>query len=72
MPECKALGDWLCPVCRDICNCSAETCLRKRRGWFSTGELIHEARGRKLDPALRFHSVRGQCRICSSQTLPRS
>ena len=37
--ETLANSEWLCPVCRDICNCSNANCLRKSRGWPSTGPL---------------------------------
>ena len=32
-------SSWVCPVCRDICNCSFSGCLRRKRGWPSTGSL---------------------------------
>lgn len=35
---------WTCPVCLDLCNCSAVSCLRAQRGWRPTGQLYSEAR----------------------------
>ena len=37
--ETLANKSWLCPVCRDICNCSNSRCLRLSRGWPATGNL---------------------------------
>lgn len=37
--QANANPEWRCPVCRNICNCSAEGCLRWRRGWGATGRL---------------------------------
>ncbi len=36
--------DWLCPGCRDLCNCSSANCMRIKRGWFPTNQLSHEAK----------------------------
>jgi len=36
-------SSWTCPACRDICNCSAATCLRQKRGWGATGALVSRA-----------------------------
>lgn len=36
--------DWLCPCCRDLCNCSSANCMRIKRGWFPTNQLSHEAK----------------------------
>lgn len=41
--EARARPDWLCPACRDICNCSGANCQRLKRGWFPTNQLAHEA-----------------------------
>ena len=35
--------DWVCPCCRDICNCSGVNCMRLKRGWFPTNQLSREA-----------------------------
>ena len=42
----RALADpgWLCPVCRDICNCSGANCLRARRDLQPTNILTPEAK----------------------------
>ncbi|KAA8542680.1 hypothetical protein F0562_023821 [Nyssa sinensis] len=39
--EVAALGDWKCPKCRGICNCSL--CMKKR-GCLPTGRLVHTAK----------------------------
>lgn len=36
--------DWTCPVCRGICNCSAQNCHRSRNGLNPTKMLTDEAR----------------------------
>lgn len=41
--EVRGRNDWICPACRDICNCSGHNCLRLSKGWFPTNQLIHEA-----------------------------
>lgn len=41
--EVRHRPDWICPGCRDLCNCSAPSCLRGRRGWLPTNQLSHEA-----------------------------
>ncbi|KDD74571.1 monoamine-oxidase A repressor R1 Zinc-finger domain-containing protein, partial [Helicosporidium sp. ATCC 50920] len=38
--EARADPSWTCPVCRDLCNCSAH---RNRRGWAPTGSLYRLA-----------------------------
>lgn len=38
--EVNANPDWLCPLCRDICNCSFH---RSKRGWAPTGTLYRHA-----------------------------
>ena len=42
--EVRDRSDWVCPACRDICNCSGANCMRLKRGWFPTNQLSHEAR----------------------------
>lgn len=42
--EVRDRTDWVCPACRDICNCSGANCMRIKRGWFPTNQLSHEAR----------------------------
>lgn len=42
--EVRKRTDWVCPACRDICNCSGANCMRIKRGWFPTQQLSHEAR----------------------------
>ena len=42
--EVRQMSDWICPGCRDICNCSGANCMRIKRGWFPTQQLSHEAR----------------------------
>ncbi|XP_076896353.1 uncharacterized protein LOC143549315 [Bidens hawaiensis] len=37
--EANANPDWVCPVCRDICNCSR---CRRVRGWEPTGNLYRK------------------------------
>ncbi|XP_057522259.1 uncharacterized protein LOC130802317 [Amaranthus tricolor] len=39
--EMEALGNWNCPKCRDICNCSF---CRKKKGHKPTGKLVHTAK----------------------------
>nr|XP_043608247.1 uncharacterized protein LOC122580041 isoform X2 [Erigeron canadensis] len=39
--EVAASGDWICPRCRGICNCSF--CMKKR-GFAPTGVLVHTAK----------------------------
>lgn len=51
LPLC-AKGEWFCPLCRDLCNCSRKDCLRVCRNLQATGQLIHEAR------KLGYRSVR--------------
>lgn len=42
--EIRGRTDWICPACRDLCNCSGANCMRIKRGWFPTNQLAHEAR----------------------------
>ncbi|KAH7617569.1 putative Cell division cycle-associated 7-like protein [Nannochloris sp. 'desiccata'] len=42
--EVRNRSDWICPGCRDLCNCSGANCMRIKRGWFPTNQLSHEAR----------------------------
>ena len=42
--EVRDRTDWVCPACRDICNCSGANCMRIKRGWFPTNQLSHEAK----------------------------
>jgi len=42
--EVRDLNSWVCPACRDLCNCSGANCMRIKRGWFPTNQLSHEAR----------------------------
>lgn len=42
--EVRDMKDWICPCCRDICNCSGVNCMRLKRGWFPTNQLSHEAK----------------------------
>ena len=42
--EVRDRSDWICPGCRDLCNCSGANCMRIKRGWFPTNQLSHEAR----------------------------
>ena len=42
--EVKQQTDWICPGCRDLCNCSSPNCIRIKRGWFPTQTLWHEAK----------------------------
>eukprot|EP00850_Spirogloea_muscicola_P013248 SM000089S23804 [mRNA] locus=s89:80075:82151:- [translate_table: standard] len=37
--EAQAKKDWVCPVCRDICNCSF---CRSHKGWAPTGQLYRK------------------------------
>eukprot|EP00850_Spirogloea_muscicola_P016051 SM000127S26667 [mRNA] locus=s127:311745:315728:- [translate_table: standard] len=37
--EAQANKDWVCPVCRDICNCSF---CRSHKGWAPTGQLYRK------------------------------
>lgn len=37
--EANANPDWVCPVCRDICNCSR---CRRVKGWEPTGNLYRK------------------------------
>ena len=43
LDEVLADPDWRCPVCLDICNCSAPPCVRGRQGWEPTQQLSSEA-----------------------------
>eukprot|EP00891_Asterochloris_glomerata_P008819 jgi/Astpho2/8819/fgenesh1_pg.00129_%23_17_t len=38
--EVQAKPDWMCPVCRDLCNCSFH---RIKKGWAPTGTLYRRA-----------------------------
>ena len=38
--EVEKIGNWTCPVCRGLCNCSNH---RIRRGWAPTGSLFRRA-----------------------------
>ena len=38
--EVEAKPDWVCPVCRDLCNCSFH---RIKKGWAPTGTLYRRA-----------------------------
>ncbi|XP_076957547.1 uncharacterized protein LOC143633074 [Bidens hawaiensis] len=38
--EANANPEWVCPVCRDICNCSR---CRRNKGWEPTGNLYRKA-----------------------------
>ncbi|XP_057992662.1 uncharacterized protein LOC110647928 isoform X3 [Hevea brasiliensis] len=40
--------NWICPVCRGICNCSI---CRKAKGWAPTGSLFRKSEGKELPPA---------------------
>ncbi len=42
--EVRGRTDWICPGCRDLCNCSGANCMRIKRGWFPTNQLSHEAK----------------------------
>ena len=42
--EVRDRADWICPGCRDVCNCSGANCMRIKRGWFPTNQLSHEAK----------------------------
>ena len=37
------MPDWLCPACRNICNCSGVTCQRLSAFWLPTKQLEKEA-----------------------------
>ena len=37
------IPDWLCPACRNICNCSGVTCQRLSALWLPTKQLEKEA-----------------------------
>eukprot|EP00899_Mesostigma_viride_P016522 jgi/Mesvir1/24871/Mv22104-RA.1 len=39
--EILAAATWVCPVCRDICNCSI--CRPRKKGWPATGQLYKTA-----------------------------
>ena len=39
---CEA-GEWRCPACLGLCNCSGSGCQRKQRGMEPTDQLISEA-----------------------------
>eukprot|EP00887_Chlorella_sp_A99_P007160 scaffold2.g7160.t1 len=41
--EVNANPNWVCPSCRDICNCSRH---RKMRKWEATGQLHHRVKSR--------------------------
>lgn len=49
--EVRQRNDWICPACRDLCNCSGANCMRVKRGWFPSGQLHSEAK------AMGFRSV---------------
>eukprot|EP00854_Cymbomonas_tetramitiformis_P005420 gene5420-6572_t len=52
----EALQDpeWMCPICRDICNCSGANCLRSRRGLPPTNQLVHEASNLHYDSVAHY------------------
>ena len=41
--EVRKNPNWICPGCRDLCNCSGVNCMRIKKGWFPTNQLSHEA-----------------------------
>lgn len=49
--EANANPDWVCPVCRDICNCSR---CRKVKGWEPTGNLYRKV---SLMTLINFYST---------------
>ena len=70
LPLCAA-GQWLCPVCRGVCNCSGAGCLRLSRGWQKTGQLHHEVKDMryrypayKSVSSLPGHTMQGQHGPC--------
>ncbi len=46
-------ADWVCPCCRDLCNCSTH---RKKKKWEATGQLHRsvKARGEALHITCNF------------------
>ncbi|XP_028060125.1 uncharacterized protein LOC114263726 isoform X1 [Camellia sinensis] len=58
--EMAALGDWKCPKCRGICNCSQ--CMKKR-GCCPTGRLVHAAK------AIGFYSVSEMLQLRNSEEV---
>jgi hypothetical protein len=49
--ETTARDDWVCPHCRDLCNCSFH---RSRRGWAPTGTLFRRAAARGYASVAHF------------------
>ncbi|KAL7192360.1 hypothetical protein ACSBR2_024236 [Camellia fascicularis] len=58
--EMAALGDWKCPKCRGVCNCSQ--CMKKR-GCCPTGRLVHAAK------AIGFYSVSEMLQLRNSEEV---
>ncbi|KAJ8751793.1 hypothetical protein K2173_025980 [Erythroxylum novogranatense] len=54
--EVSLKSDWICPKCRDVCNCSF--CM-KRKGHKPTGILVHTAKGQGFSSVLELLSVSG-------------
>ncbi|XP_057524440.1 uncharacterized protein LOC130804126 [Amaranthus tricolor] len=54
--EMEALGDWNCPKCRDICNCS---CCRKKKDQKPTGILSHTAKATGFSSVSELLHVKG-------------
>ncbi|KAK9106945.1 hypothetical protein Syun_022956 [Stephania yunnanensis] len=61
--EMELLGDWKCPKCRGICNCSF--CM-KRRGHQPTGILSHTAKATGFSSVSEMLQVRGPENISAS------
>lgn len=58
--EVQAKPDWMCPVCRDLCNCSFH---RIKKGWAPTGTLYRRALaegGLLASPVAAFLHIRSQ------------
>eukprot|EP00268_Persea_americana_P030574 TRINITY_DN29595_c0_g1_i5.p1 TRINITY_DN29595_c0_g1~~TRINITY_DN29595_c0_g1_i5.p1 ORF type:complete len:465 (-),score=96.49 TRINITY_DN29595_c0_g1_i5:296-1669(-) len=54
--EMMKLGDWKCPKCRDICNCSI--CMKKK-GQQPTGMLVHAAKATGFSSVMEMLHTKG-------------
>ncbi|XAR51553.1 hypothetical protein NMG60_11006211 [Bertholletia excelsa] len=64
--EMAVKGDWNCPKCRGICNCSF--CMKKR-GHQPTGVLVHTARATGFSSVSELLHVKGHERSVSDKTV---
>ncbi|KAJ0450475.1 putative transcription factor C2H2 family [Helianthus annuus] len=77
--EAKQNPDWICPVCRGICNCSL---CRQAKGWAATGMLYRKISSqgyksvahyliqtRRSDPNIETNE-KSDTQVCAKRSLP--